>query len=150
MRHDRRRAALAAVALLAVVPMVACSSGGSTGPVPPKPALVTIVAREYRFDYSPPRKRGRTVFELRNRGRRNHDMVLVELPADVPPIDVQLRSPSRQVVPTLASLPARRPGGRGTFALDLAAGRYAIICFVRDPDGRQHAQKGMSSEFRIR
>lgn len=123
--------------------------GGKGDDFPPRPATVRVTMDEYRFGYQPPKTRGRLVFEARNVGRIDHQLVLTYLPPGVPPIDRQLRSENRRVVPTVANLPPRRPGGRGTFAVDLEPGRYALICFVRDPDG-QHAQKGMSSEFRIR
>jgi hypothetical protein len=46
-------------------------------------------------------------------------------------------------------MPARPPGSTTSVAVDLAPGRYGLVCFLPDPDGQQHAQKGMSSEFRI-
>jgi hypothetical protein len=76
-------------------------------------------------------------------------MVLIAVGDDIPPIDQQLRSGNRLVVPTVARLSPRGPGRWGTFAVDLPPGRYAMVCFVKDPDGGQHAQKGMSAEFRI-
>jgi hypothetical protein len=117
-------------------------------PVPP--ATVDVTMAEYRFLFEPPTDRGRTVFRLHNRGALGHDLVVVPLTDEVPPIDQQLRGEERLVVATLASIPVRPPGGTGTFALDLEPGRYAFICFVTDPDGQQHAQKGMSAEFRVR
>lgn len=118
--------------------------------LPPGPAKVTVSMSDNRFAYRPPRSTGRVVFEVRNDGRVDHELVLVILPDELPPLEQQLRSESRRVIATLGSLPRRQPGHRGTFAVDLQPGRYGIICFVQDPDGIQHAQKGMSSEFRLR
>ena len=73
------------------------------------------------------------------------------LPEDFPvTIDAQLNSDKRTAFPTRAYLPSRPPGASGTLATDLGRGRYAIICFVRDADGKEHARKGMSAEFRVR
>lgn len=105
---------------------------------------------EYRFDLKPVSTPGRIVFDVRNTGRLEHELVLISVPDDVPPIDRQLRSEKRLVVPTVARLAPRGPGRRGTFAVDLEPGRYALVCFVKDAAGAQHAQKGMSAEFRIK
>ncbi|HUP70497.1 MAG TPA: hypothetical protein VM142_11890 [Acidimicrobiales bacterium] len=118
--------------------------------LPPGPAKVSVAMSENRFAYQPPRSTGRVVFEARNEGHVDHELVLVIVPEDLPPLDEQLRSGTRRVIATLASVPRRQPGRRGTFAVDLEPGRYGIICFVQDADGVQHAQKGMSSEFRLR
>lgn len=105
--------------------------------------------REYRFEHAPLAVAGRVVFRLRNAGSSTHELVLVGLSEDFPPIDEQLRSEERQGVDTVVAIHDRPPGNRTTFASDLQAGRYAFICFVTDPDGVSHALKGMSSEFRV-
>lgn len=92
---------------------------------------------------------GRLVFRITNAGAAEHSVVLVSLPEDVPPIGEQLRSDDRRGVPTFAKVPARPPGSNDTFAVDLPPGRYALVCFVTDPDGVSHAAKGMASEFRV-
>lgn len=119
-------------------------------PLPPRPAVVAVEMREYGFAYEPPRAGGRVVFEVHNRGTLPHDLAVMPLPPDLPPLDEQLRGTARRLVPILANVPARPPGSRTTFAVDLGPGRYGLVCFVLDPDGRQHAQKGMSSEFTVR
>lgn len=106
--------------------------------------------KEYAFVYTPPQRAGHIVFEARNDGRLAHDLALVQLPAGTPPIDEQLRSKKRRGVPTIALIPAHQPKTGATFAVELTPGRYAIICFLKDADGVQHDQKGMSSEFRVR
>lgn len=105
--------------------------------------------REYGFRLDPPSRAGRTVFTARNEGQRPHEMVLVALPQGFPPIAEQLRGDTRRAVDTVATVPARRPRASGAFAVDLGPGRYALLCFLTDPDGMQHARKGMSTEFTI-
>lgn len=105
--------------------------------------------REYGFDHASLVAAGRVVFRVRNAGTLTHELVLVALPEDFPPIDVQLHSGDRQGVDTVAAVHNRPPGTTTTFSSDLSPGRYAFICFVKDPDGVSHALKGMSSEFRV-
>lgn len=122
----------------------------STTYYPPAPLVIHVSMAEYHYRYEPPSAAGFVTFDARNDGKLAHDLTLVELANDTPPILQQLRSEKRSVVPTIARLSARDPGARGTFALDLRPGRYAIVCFVKDADGGQHAQKGMASEFRVK
>ena len=105
--------------------------------------------REYAFEHLPTAPSGRVVVQVENAGSLPHQMVLVKLPEDLPPLAEQLRSETRQAVETLANLLDRPAGSRDTLAVDLDAGRYGLVCFLRDPDGVQHHAKGMSSEFRV-
>jgi hypothetical protein len=104
---------------------------------------------EYSFRHPAEVPPGRTVFRVHNAGSLPHSLVLVELPEDFPPLAEQLTSDVRRAVPTLARVPERPPGSRDTFAVDLAPGRYGLICLVTDPDGVTHGQKGMNSELRV-
>ena len=106
--------------------------------------------REYGFGYDRSVRPGRTVFRVRNTGRLSHELVLIPLPKNFPPIDVQLRSKKRQVIAPIAHLQPVQPGRSGTFAVDLAPGRYAMVSFVTDRNGMSEALKGMNSEFRVR
>ena len=105
--------------------------------------------REYAFEHLPTAPSGRVVVQVDNVGQRSHQMVLVKLPEDLPPLAEQLRSETRQAVETLVNLLERPPGSRDLIAVDLDAGRYGLVCFLLDPDGVQHHAKGMSSEFRV-
>ena len=116
---------------------------------PAPAAQVDVGMREYGFDYASAFQSGRIVINVRNDGQVPHQLVLVSLPPELPPIDEQLRSGERTVVPTVVGLRERAPGGSGTFAVDLDPGRYAFICFLQDSDGVQHARKGMNSEFLV-
>lgn len=130
----------------------ACALLGScskdTLPLPGKPATVSVVMSEYRFDHAPLVGRGRVVIDVRNEGRRDHEVSLVPLPPDFPPIARQLRSETRRPLPAMANV-SRQPGERRVFAVDLRPGRYALLCFLREGDGVTHALKGMASELRV-
>ncbi|MGH9224807.1 MAG: hypothetical protein ACRD2W_13760, partial [Acidimicrobiales bacterium] len=117
--------------------------------LPPRPSTMDVTMRRYEFQHPPNAGAGRVVVRVQNADTVTHELILVALPEDVPPIDEQLRSEARTGVETIATLQHRPAGSRGIFAADLAAGRYAFICFVKDPDGVSHALKGMSSEFRV-
>ncbi|HYE77289.1 MAG TPA: hypothetical protein VEI97_04815 [bacterium] len=140
-----------------VVAMVAATSscGPDKAPAPPGPPLpaaspeLDVVMSEYAFAYAPPAQAGRVIFRVRNAGQVPHDLNLLPLGEDVPPIDAQLRGTTRRALAPFAELSPRAPGASGVFAVDLVAGRrYALICFVRDADGLPHGLKGMTSEFR--
>ena len=142
-----RRAWRAAVLTSVAVGLSACREAEE---FPPGPHVVAVSMTEYRYRLDAPDAAGRLVFDARNDGRLDHELVLIEVPDGVDDIDRQLRSKERLVVPTIARMAPRDPGRRGTFAVDLGPGRYALICFVQDEDGGQHAQKGMSAEFRLK
>jgi hypothetical protein len=134
-----------AVALTLFV-LAACTP---PAPLPPAPVELRLELDEYSFELSGTPEPGRVVVEVDNVGALDHEVVLVILPEDVPPILEQLRSEQRRTVATLAYLPPRAPGERGSFALDLEPGRYAFLCFVQDDDGPSHALKGMALELRV-
>lgn len=137
--------ALASVAVLCT----SCATAAGGAPLPPRPRIVVVDMREYRFDYNHFIPGGRVVFEARNRGTVAHQITLAPLTEDFPPIDVQLHGTERRFLQPFAGTPDVPPGGSWTFAVDLAPGtRYALLCFDQDPDGQVHALKGMNSEFR--
>ena len=148
-RVSRRRLWVTWVATAAVAAgITSCRPAGTVETE--GPAQVEVTMSEYRFDYDHAIARGRAVFRVRNEGHEDHEIVVAILPPEVPPIAEQLKGEERRFIPGLATLPVRRPGESNIFALDLAPGRYALLCFVRDKDGTPHARKGMSSEFEVR
>ncbi|MCA1709193.1 MAG: hypothetical protein LC808_40300 [Actinobacteria bacterium] len=117
--------------------------------LPPPPSYAEVTLDEYRFGHPPQVPPGRVVFVVRNTGSTVHELILLALPDDFPPLQEQLRAAERLGVETLVTLRGRAPGSRGTFATELAPGRHALICFVRDADDVPHSLKGMISEFRV-
>lgn len=139
-----------AAAAMALVLGAACQVAPSAGrALPPGPQIVEVTMREYRFDYVPPAGSGPTLFRVTNSGTVSHELEMLPLADDVPPIDVQLKGTQRRVVTPFAGVESRQPGRAGAFAVNLTPGvRYALICFLADPDGTSHAREGMTSEFR--
>lgn len=104
---------------------------------------------DFSFKYEPSVPAGRVVFRARNVGTVLHNMVLLPLADDLPPLSEQLRGQERRFVEPFAGVRSVRPGDSRDFAVDLVPGRrYGIICSVVDAEGTSHARKGMSSEFR--
>lgn len=117
--------------------------------LPPAPAVVAVRMLDDVFEFDRTVAAGRTVFQVRNDGKKVHRLALLPLADDLPPIREQLTGPVRQAVAPFAGVRNRVPGATGSFAVDLLPGqRYALLCFVRDPDGTSHALKGMAAEFR--
>lgn len=135
---------LATAALL----LSAAACGSSSQALPAGPRIVDVGMREYAFDYTPPTRGGRVVFNIRNAGEVQHEVDFLQLPDEVQSIDAQLKGSVRRVLPTVASL-IRDPGTAGSLALDLPRGRYALVCFIRDPDKVIHGVKGMNAQFEI-
>lgn len=105
--------------------------------------------REYSFEHPRAVSPGRLVFRARNVGRLAHQFVLVALPEDLPVnMAEQVLDPAPRAFPTVVSTGAQ-PGRTTVLAVDLRPGRYGLVCFIEDADGRQHAKKGMASEFRV-
>lgn len=121
----------------------------SGAPLPAAPPVVEVIMRDHSFDYPQPIPPGRVVFRIQNDGQLQHRLALLPLAEDFPPVAEQVKGTERRPVDPFAGIYDRRPGGVGTFAVDLVAGqRYAMVCFTVDPDGVSHAVKGMTSEFR--
>ena len=136
------------VALLALCAFWLGSCTPKTSSLPSAPASLTVTMREYRFDFNRPVPAGRVVLRVENSGTVQHQLALIKLDPDVPPLEQQLRGGSRRAAPNIALI-LRQPGASRTLALDLSAGRYGMVCFLRAPDGEAHALKGMNAEFRV-
>lgn len=150
-RRAGRRQLRLGPALAALMLAASCASAPArSAPLPSPPPVYRITMEDYRFAHQDELPRGRVVFRVTNAGKQVHRLALIPLPEDVPPIAEQIRGSERRSVLSLAAIANQRPGARTAFAVDLAPGRYAFICFIVDKDGGSHARKGMASEFRAR
>ncbi|HVM34096.1 MAG TPA: hypothetical protein VM784_02005 [Actinomycetota bacterium] len=125
--------------------------GGCTpeAPLPRAPGSVTITMDEFRFVAPDSFPAGRVVLRTRNAGELKHDLVVIEIAEELPPLGEQLQSETRHATPTLAVLPTQKAGEEAAFALDLEPGRYGMVCFVPDDEGVPHALRGMHAEFTV-
>jgi len=104
---------------------------------------------DHRFELPTSVPPGRVVFQFDNVGQAPHNVIMIPLADDLPPIEVQLRGSERRLVEPFAGIYDRGPGDSGSFAVDLAADhRYAIVCSLNAEDGQPHWVKGMATEFR--
>ena len=121
------------------------------------PAGVTAVdmrLQEFAFVYDRSQvASGRFAFKVQNAGRQFHEIALVKIDRSEPLL--QLLGESEEGPPEGVEFFGAgfyEPGDSGNFVLSepLAAGRYALVCFIPDEaDGIPHALKGMFSEFTV-
>ncbi|MBW3613702.1 MAG: hypothetical protein KY439_00105 [Actinobacteria bacterium] len=141
---------------LAAVVVGGCTTTTTTGAgtsddLPPAPTIIEAVEQDHGYVLSRSEvPAGRVVFQRVNRSGLAHDLSLVEMPEDMPPIGEQLKGATRRVVSGLATLPSHPPGSRDAFAVDLTPGRYGLICWERDGTSVPHAHMGMAVELRVR
>lgn len=126
------------------------SMPGGMGSSPDMPIgqLLMVMAVEYGFQTNGSVPAGLTTIQLKNFGRETHEVGLVRL-KDGATVD-QFRAAaakdeeSAYQLGTLEGGPNRiGPQGTSEVILDLAAGQYALACFVNTADGVTHAAKGM-------
>lgn len=142
----------ACMAAVALVAGTGCSTPTPpTAALPGPPSFRPVSMREYSFGFQKPVQPGRIYFRVRNSGTVEHQLRLVRIPSDMPPLREQLSDQGlpRRVVDTLTILPPLEPGMRTVFAADLRSGRYAFLCFLEEPGGFSHAMRGMHAEFEV-
>ncbi len=138
------------LALALATTVTSCRSGQPAQARLPRPMPeVDVTMRDYRFDYDPRIPSGLVLFRVYNRGHVAHELDVVPLADDVPPIAEQLAGNNRRTVAPIAAVRPRLPGSAGAFVVDLERGRrYAFLSFLSSSDNVSDARKGMASEFR--
>ena len=143
------RVATPFVAFAACMSLASCAVAPA-GQLPPSPPTVHVVMRDYWFDFNGRSiPQGRVVFQITNGGAQYHQLALIPIPEDLPPIKQQVTGADRRVVSELVSSPPLQPGAIDTFAADLTPGRWGFVDFFIGPEG-SHAALGMAAEFRVR
>ncbi len=138
-----------AVAALIAAPGATAGGPGSPAATP----AVTIVTTEYGFTLPASLPAGPTLLRLSNHGKAVHHVTLVQLlnGKRLPDLMAALAKPGPPPAwAVLAGGPnAVNPGGSSSAVVDLQPGRYALLCFVPDPDGKPHFMKGMTRELTV-
>src|SRR5687768_3273382 len=133
------------IALVAIV--VSCVAAPAT-PALAQANLVTVVATDHAFDAPASIRAGVTAIRLINRGKTDHHIVVLRLPAGVS-LEEYERSVTRKGA---RKLPLAAYGGPETpvnandvasVIVELRPGRYVLTCEYRFPDGTNHASRGM-------
>ena len=107
----------------------------------------TVTLTDYGFDFAKPLAAGRQVLRVTNTATQPHEAVMFQLAPGKTSDDViaWVHKPAGPP-PFLASygLTGIDRGIEANITIDLAAGRYALICFVPDAkDGKPHFVHGM-------
>lgn len=115
----------------------------------------SLVLDDYSFTWSSAPKAGKQVWMVTNRGPQLHEVVIARLGPGKSAQDLVswvgggLHGPPPGA--PIGGVTMLAPGESNTIALDLPAGRYALVCFVPDAkDGKDHATHGMVREFEVR
>ena len=116
-------------------------------------ADITMSLRDYSFVLSGTTAAGHRVIEVRNDGGQTHEVELVQLAPGKSVHDV-LAWLEKPVGPPpglpLGGVSPLARGGVASFEVELAPGRYGMICFLPDAkDGKAHHEHGMIQEFEV-
>jgi hypothetical protein len=149
--HPRRTRRIAIAASL--VPSLALVAA-FTAPrdVPRGPArTLTITAKEFAFEAPDTIPAGVTTIRLLNRGMELHHVELIRLDAGKSMKDFftafKAGGPPPAWVHMVGGPNTPVPGGESVATLDVAPGRYAVVCFIPGADGKPHVMKGMAKEL---
>ena len=136
-----------AIAILGPLALLAGACGGDD-----EPELLTITATDFAFAVDGELTPGTTEIRLENDGQFEHHVQLLRIDGEQtaeeaieaiegPPVDWLI--PYGGVAPLA-------PGESAAVVDRLPAGRYALVCFIDEPDGVPHFAKGMVAEFTLR
>jgi len=147
---------LAAAAVVGIVPsasrVAAPRVGESDHPAAAEPTVVTFRATDYAFMGPTSVKSGTVTFRLVNGGKEIHHLSVVQLSkgktlADYMKAVGSGKPPAWGV--DVGGPNAAAPGDTVSATLTLAAGEYALICWVHSPDQTQHVNKGMVGSLTV-
>lgn len=137
------------VVLVAVVLVAACSRGDASGPLPPETPTIAVDIDDDEVVYDGSVPAGRVVFHVENAGEQPHQLSLLSLADESPPVAEQLEDPPEQSPSLLARVPLLGPGETSMFAAGLAEGqRYALVDLSQASDESTYGQQGVAVEFR--
>ena len=118
--------------------------------VPPAVRIVDVMASNYAFDAPDSLVAGPVAFRLANHGAELHHLVIVPLPAGKNVGDLMREAEGDHLPAWAAPIGgpnAIDPGSHTETILELAPGRYAMVCIIPAADGMMHLKKGMAHEF---
>jgi len=117
------------------------------------PHEVTVVASDFAFQLPDTIAGGVTTITLRNSGSQPHELALLKLAAGHTLTEVVAAAQKEGAAPPWmverGGPGAALPGAETRVTVDLAPGRYAILCGVPGKDGAPHFMKGMVRELTV-
>ena len=132
------------MAILGAVALAAAACGGEDKPEP-----LTITATDFAFAIDGELTLGTTEIRLENDGQFEHHVQLLRIDGDQT-VEEALEGEPPQWLTPYGGVALLAPGESATVVDRLPAGRYALICFVDEPDGVPHFAKGMVAELTLR
>lgn len=122
-------------------------------PAPSPAHVVTVTARDFAFTAPATIGAGRTTLRMRNRGRELHHVSLVRFDGahTLPDLMSAMKGggPLPAWVHEMGGPQAAAPGGESSATMELAAGHYALLCFIPSADHVPHLMKGMAKPLTV-
>lgn len=115
---------------------------------------VTITLLDYGFKFSRPLTPGHHRITVTNQGKQPHELILSRLAAGKSSADfvqwIEQQAGPPPVEP-YGGVTDISPGATVLLEVDLAPGRYSVVCRVRDAgDGQPHDRHGMTADFVVK
>jgi hypothetical protein len=110
------------------------------------PTTVTVTTHDYAFEAPDTIGAGPTTIRLRQFGKDFHEVDLIRLTDGHTLADLERTIVANEHVSwaiEAGGVAAVEPGGEATVTLDLAPGKYVLVCGVPDTNNIPHAAKGM-------
>lgn len=150
-RTSRRSARAATAAALLGIGLVAATATVARARTAPAAHTLSITTREFAFETADTVEAGVTTLRVLNKGKELHHAQVIALGAGHTLADVFAAMKDGAGLPAWArwvggpNTPA--PGGTSAATVELAPGRYALICLIPSADGVPHFMKGMAREL---
>lgn len=153
MRPTGKRQWMVTVTLMLGIAMLqtGCTADHSGEPLPPSGPVVEALIAGHELELERSMPAGRVVVRLTNAGDERHQLTVLRLAEDSPPIEEQLEPGDYEPPEVVARVAELKPGETGMVAVELTAGeRYALVDLSESTDARLHARLGVATEFRAR
>jgi hypothetical protein len=114
---------------------------------------IHLELKDYGFVFSKPVTAGKHTIHVMNDGPQEHEAVLFRLAPGkhISDVDAYVEGGMQGPPPgkPIAGMAALGKGRTGIFTDDFTPGTYGLTCFVPAPDGKVHADHGMTLEFEV-
>jgi hypothetical protein len=132
-------------------PLTVTAAKGASATEPEAEVVMKLV--DYDFELSKPIPAGRHTIRIENAGPQEHEVVIVKLDSGKEAMDFAKWGEKLVGKPpgTLhGGVSGIMPGDKAFVEVDLAPGKYGLICFVPDSkDGKMHAHHGMAKTVTV-
>jgi hypothetical protein len=132
-------------------PLTVTSANAQATAAFPNPTL-TITMKEYAFELDKPLTAGKHSIRVVHNGIELHELSIIRLDSGKTLEDLGAWMETMQGPPPGAPLGGIAPivkGRDSQFDIDIAPGRYVLICFIPAPDGKMHFMHGMQQTIDV-